>query len=168
MNNETDTHTNDATGNATQSPYQSPATTSTTARGAASSIAPLVTRVIAMVIDVVVYMAIFYIPFLVLPAAVRNLSFLPALGYFLLRDGLPFLDGQSIGKKAMGIRAVTSDGRSLSGNWGPAIIRNAVFMIPCFAIVELIVLITRQGKSQEGLRLGDDWAKTKVIMAPKA
>ncbi|NJR42921.1 MAG: hypothetical protein HC767_09930 [Akkermansiaceae bacterium] len=64
----------------------------------------------------------------------------------------------------MKIRAVTSDGKSLSGNWTPTIIRNVVFMIPCFAIVELIVLITRQGKPEEGRRLGDDWAKTKVIV----
>ncbi len=164
MNNETDTHT-EATGNMANSPYQSPTTTSPNGGGASGGIAPLAPRIIAMVIDVIVYMAIFFIPYMILPGAMKTIAYLPALAYFLLRDGLPFLDGQSIGKKAMKIRAVTSDGKSLSGNWTPALIRNVVFMIPCFAIVELVVLITRQGKAQEGLRLGDDWAKTKVIMA---
>jgi uncharacterized RDD family membrane protein YckC len=36
------------------------------------------------------------------------LPFLGILGvlYFLFRDALPFLDGRSLGKKALGIRAV--------------------------------------------------------------
>jgi uncharacterized RDD family membrane protein YckC len=164
MNNEADTQAA-ATENKVDSPYQSPTTTSPTGGGASGGIAPLAPRVIAMVIDIIVYMLIFLIPYAILPGSLKTIAYLPALAYFLLRDGLPFLDGQSIGKKAMKIRAVTSDGKSLSGNWTPALVRNVVFMIPCFAIVELVILITRQGKAEQGLRLGDDWAKTKVIMA---
>ncbi|MEZ4829777.1 MAG: RDD family protein [Bacteroidia bacterium] len=89
------------------------------------------------------------------------IGLLVIIAYALLRDSLPFLDGQSIGKKVMKLRAVTEDGQSLSGNWGPGIIRNIVLLIPFFPIVELIVLLT----NQEGRRLGDQWAKTKVIVA---
>jgi len=95
-----------------------------------------------------------------------KLGNLVALGYMLTRDALPFLDGQSIGKKAMKIRAVTEDGKSLSGNWNPGLVRNAVMLIPFFPIVELIVLLTGKGKPNENRRLGDQWAKTKVIVAP--
>jgi uncharacterized RDD family membrane protein YckC len=92
-------------------------------------------------------------------------SFIPVAGmvitiaYFITRDALPFLDGQSVGKKVMKIRAVTEDGASLSGNWGPAIIRNIVLIIPLFPLIELIVMLTNAKKQ----RLGDQWAKTKVV-----
>lgn len=47
---------------------------------------------------------------------------------------------------------------------GPAfrrsgVIRNIVLWIPFFPLVELIVLLS----NNNGLRLGDQWAKTKVI-----
>lgn len=81
------------------------------------------------------------------------------LVYSLTKDALPFLGGQSVGKKMMKIRAVTETGESLSGNWGPAVIRQVVFVIPFFWLVELVVLLT----GKDGLRFGDKWAKTKVV-----
>jgi uncharacterized RDD family membrane protein YckC len=87
------------------------------------------------------------------------------LGYMLTRDSLPFLDGQSIGKKVLKIRAVTETGASLSENWGPGLLRNVVLLIPLFPLVELIVLIAAQGKPGGLRRLGDQWAKTKVVTA---
>jgi uncharacterized RDD family membrane protein YckC len=107
-------------------------------------------RILAYLIDVLVTIPVYLIPILGL--------FL-GLAYFLTRDGLPFLDGQSIGKKAMGLRAVTEDGQPLTNNWGPALIRNVVLLIPFFPIVELIVMLTNSKKQ----RLGDQWAKTRVI-----
>ena len=85
---------------------------------------------------------------------------LVGLAYMLTRDSLPFLDGQSVGKKVLKIRAVTSDGATLANNWGPGLIRNVVLLIPFFPLVELIILLT----NKEKLRLGDQWAKTKVIV----
>ena len=46
-----------------------------------------------------------------------------------------------------------------TNNWGPGIIRNIVLWIPLFPLIELIMLLT----NDKGLRLGDQWAKTKVI-----
>jgi len=84
------------------------------------------------------------------------------LAYTLLRDSLPFLDGQSVGKKIVGIRAVDRHGASLSGEWGTGIVRNVVFLIPFFALIELIVLLARDDQR----RLGDQWAGTFVIREP--
>ena len=116
-------------------------------------------RIGAFLIDAVVVFAIS----LVLGKISGTLGFAAGSAYWVLRDSLPFLDGQSIGKKALKIRAVTEDGASLSGNWNPGVIRNIALVIPFFALVELIVLIIAQGKPGGLLRLGDQWAKTKVV-----
>lgn len=84
------------------------------------------------------------------------------LAYTLLRDCLPFLDGQSVGKKIVGIRAVDRYGASLSGEWGTGIIRNVVLLIPILPLIELIVLLVRDDRR----RLGDQWAGTFVIREP--
>lgn len=107
-------------------------------------------RIIAYLIDVAVVVALAFIPVL---------GWIVGAAYMLTRDGLPFLDGQSIGKKAMKIRAVSEDGMPLTNNWGPVVIRNIVLWIPFFPLIELIVMLTNPQK----LRLGDQWAKTKVI-----
>ena len=127
-------------------------------------LAPFQTRVIAAVIDSLVgfglSLTLFFLP--------GNFSLLVGLAYLVTRDSLPFLGGQSIGKKAMHLKAVTSDGKSLAGNWQPGILRNAVLIIPFFALVELFVLFSREDKPEKGHRLGDDWAKTKVIVVNDA
>ena len=107
-------------------------------------------RVVAYLIDGVITFALSLVPYI---------GWAAGLAYFITRDSLPFIDGQSIGKKAMGIRAVSAAGEPLTNNWGPGIIRNLVMMIPLFPLIELIVLTS----NKEGLRLGDQWAKTQVI-----
>jgi uncharacterized RDD family membrane protein YckC len=107
-------------------------------------------RIVAMIIDSLVSGACWIIPIV---------GWFAGFAYILTRDALPFLDGQSVGKKAMGIRAVSEDGQPLTNNWGPSLIRNVVLFIPLFSLIELIVLLT----NDKGLRLGDQWAKTKVI-----
>lgn len=107
-------------------------------------------RIVAYIIDAVLMGAMSFVPVA---------GWIAAVAYGLTRDSLPFLDGQSVGKKAMGLRAVAEDGTPLTNNWGPGIIRNIVLWIPFFPLVELIILLT----NEKGLRLGDQWAKTKVI-----
>lgn len=90
--------------------------------------------------------------------------FYPAfIGYMLTRDALPFLDGQSLGKKVMNTRAVTETGESLSGNWSPSIIRNVPMVIPIFPLVEFIILLANKDKPGGLRRFGDQWGKTKVV-----
>jgi uncharacterized RDD family membrane protein YckC len=112
-------------------------------------------RIGAYLIDAVLMTVVGLVPII---------GMLVVIAYAITRDSLPFLDGQSVGKKLLKLRAVTEDGESLSGNWGPGIIRNIVLLIPFFGIVELIVLLT----NKDLRRLGDQWGKTKVIVEPGA
>jgi uncharacterized RDD family membrane protein YckC len=98
------------------------------------------------------------------PGFADRLAWLAGIAYLVTRDSLPFLGGQSVGKKAMKLRTVTRGGDSLVGNWQAALIRNGVLAIPLFAFVELFILLSREDKPERGLRLGDEWAKTKVII----
>lgn len=83
---------------------------------------------------------------------------------WLTRDSLPFLNGQSIGKVVMKTKAIKEDGSSLAGDWKTGAIRNILFIFPIIGvIIEGAVLLTRREGSKAGLRLGDQWAKTKVI-----
>jgi uncharacterized RDD family membrane protein YckC len=137
--------------------------------GAAQGAAvPIATRLIAGVIDAVVAGVLLSVLVSILPFLSVTIGYLVYAGYLITRDSLPFLGGQSIGKKAMKIRAVTLDGQSLVGKWETSVIRSGVLMIPIFGLVEMIVLFTREGKPDCGRRLGDEWAKTKVIFEPGA
>jgi uncharacterized RDD family membrane protein YckC len=148
-------------------PYVAPIPNLADEVAAAGSIAPFNTRAIAAIIDLVLTFGLTIGLALILPHFAGRLAYLVGAAYFLTRDALPFLGGQSVGKKAMSLRAVTLDGRPLTGVWEPALIRNAVLFIPFFALVELFLLLTREDKPERGRRLGDEWAKTKVIVEPK-
>ncbi len=130
----------------------------------ATRIALFNTRITAAVIDLLVAMGITIGLVFILP---EKVAWLIGIAYVVTRDSLPFLGGQSVGKKAMKIRAVTLDGKSLVGNWEAALIRNGVLIIPLFGLVELFILLTREDKPDRGHRLGDEWAKTQVINEPK-
>ena len=108
-------------------------------------------RIVAVLIDGILTMVVSLVPIV---------GWIVGIAYFLTRDALPFLDGQSIGKKAMKLRAVdATTGQPLTNQWGPSIVRNIVLYIPLFFIVELIVL----ANNKDGQRLGDQWAKTRVV-----
>ena len=107
-------------------------------------------RIVAYLIDSVIVFVLALVPIV---------GWIAGLAYAVTRDVLPFLDGQSVGKKVMKLRAVTEDGQPLTNNWSPVIVRNIVLFIPFFAIIELVVMLNNPQK----LRLGDQWAKTKVI-----
>ena len=129
------------------------------------ALAPFNTRVIAAVIDCVLAFGLQIATWVVLPGFFgASLPWLVGLAYLVTRDSLPFLGGQSVGKKAMHLKAVTLDDQSLAGNWEPGLIRNGVLAIPLFVLVELFILISREDKPEHGRRLGDEWAKTKVIV----
>ncbi len=121
-------------------------------------------RATAALIDMVVAAGVAIALAFILPGFADRLAWLAGIAYLVTRDSLPFLGGQSVGKKAMKLRAVTLGGESLVGKWETALIRNGVLAIPLFAFVELFILLTREGKPERGLRLGDEWAKTKVIL----
>jgi uncharacterized RDD family membrane protein YckC len=130
-------------------------------------LAPFNPRVVAVVIDSLVGIGVTIGCIWVLPGLLEWIAKLAGLAYFVTRDSLPFLGGQSVGKKAMKLKATTLDGASLAGNWNAALIRNGVLLIPFFALVELYILLTRENGPDRGRRLGDEWAKTKVVLEQK-
>lgn len=90
------------------------------------------------------------------------------MAYFAVRDSLPFLNGQSPGKKLMKICAVDANGKNLSGNWALGITRNWIMAIPFAPLYEAYVLYSKKEAHMPLRRLGDDWAKTKVVVVKDA
>lgn len=129
------------------------------------TLAPFNTRMIAALIDVLISMGLYIAAVVVLPGFVERAAGLLSVGYLIARDSLPFLGGQSVGKRAVKLKVVTLEDQPIVGNWEVSLIRNGVLLIPFFGLVELFVLLTREGKSDQGRRLGDEWAKTKVVTA---
>ena len=132
---------------------------------APGGIAPVNTRIIAAVIDILVASGIYWAADMVLPDLLSGLSWVLWVAYLVTRDSLPFLKGQSVGKMAMKLKVEKQAGGDITGDWQSAIVRNIALVIPFFGLVEAIVLFTREDKPEKGLRLGDEWAKTKVIVA---
>jgi uncharacterized RDD family membrane protein YckC len=116
-------------------------------------------RIGAALIDVLVASAAGYAA----SRLVGGLGYAIQVAYLLTRDSLPFLDGQSIGKKALNLRAVTESGKSLSGDWNSGLVRNISMAVPFLPLVELIIMLINNGKPGGLRRLGDQWAKTKVV-----
>ncbi len=90
---------------------------------------------------------------------IGNLSILIFLGYYLLKDALPGLQGQSFGKKAMNIKVIdVNTNQSLEGKYARAILREIVTLIPLLNFIDAIFIF---GPTSQ--RLGDKFAETKVI-----
>ena len=122
-------------------------------------------RIVAGLIDGIVAAGLSSVVSLLLPNFLGNAI---AVAYLLFKDSLPFLGGQSVGKKVMKIQAVTAEGVPLSKDFKAGIIRNVPLVIPFVALVEVYILHTREQAPNAGLRLGDDFAKTKVISVAAA
>jgi uncharacterized RDD family membrane protein YckC len=122
---------------------------------------------VAVVIDLLVGLGVTIGCIWLLPGLLEWIGQLVGLAYFVTRDSLPFLNGQSVGKKAMKLKVTTLEGDSLTGNWKAALIRNGILLIPFFALVELYLLLIRENGADRGRRLGDEWAKTRVILDVK-
>src|SRR5258708_655336 len=94
-------------------------------------------------------------------SAIPAIGIVIAIVYAFVKDALPFLDGQSIGKRAMGIRAVKqASGEPLTDDYVTAIVRQISLWIPLFNIVDACMVLTESRQ-----RFGDRWAKTIVIVA---
>lgn len=128
-------------------------------------IAPLNTRILAGVIDALVASALAFTVTLVMPDILDKLGWLVWAGYLIARDSLPFLKSGSIGKMAMKLRVEKKGGGSITGDWQSAAIRNLPLIVPLLWIVEIIVLSTRDNTIQRGVRLGDEWAGTRVVLS---
>lgn len=126
------------------------------------------TRVLAGLIDALVAFALYMLVIFVLPDFLNGFAWILSGAYWVVRDSLSLgeFKGQSVGKMAMKLKVEKTGGGDLVGDWQTALVRNVALIIPIFPLIELIVLLTREGKPEEGRRLGDEWAKTRVVAAP--
>lgn len=120
-------------------------------------------RLLAGAIDGAVALSLVWVLGLVLPDFLNRFPYGIFFAYLLFKDSLPFLGGQSIGKKVTKIQAVTLEGTPLTKDIAKGLLRNVFTAIPVLAVVELFVLNSRENSPNKGSRLGDDFAKTKVI-----
>ena len=108
-------------------------------------------RFLAAVIDGVLGGVFWLVPF----------GFVAGIIYSFVKDALPFLNGQSIGKRAMSIRVVrVQDGSPITNDYVTAIVRQISLCIPVFNIIDMLMVF-----SAERRRFGDRWAKTVVVRA---
>jgi uncharacterized RDD family membrane protein YckC len=71
-----------------------------------------------------------------------------------MRDGH---QGMSPGKRILGLKVINSVSGAPAG-WGDSFKRNIILAVPVIPIVVIVQLF-----SGNGLRLGDEWSRTKVI-----
>jgi len=110
-------------------------------------------RFVAALIDGLVVFAMSIVPFV---------GGLIGLAYQFTKDALPFLNGQSLGKKVMKIRVVDEEtGAPITEKYDKAAIRVVPFIIPIFGIVDAFMVLSSERK-----RFGDKWAKTIVVKWP--
>lgn len=128
--------------------------------------APFNPRFLAALIDALMAAGVGFTLVFVLPGFLDWLGWVAGGAYLVLRDSLPVLGGRGIGKMAMNLRAVTLDGAPLVRRWQVALIRNGPLLIPPFFLVEIIVLLQREEQPGRRRRLGDEWAKTQVLVVP--
>ncbi|MBX3071683.1 MAG: RDD family protein [Thermomicrobiales bacterium] len=121
-------------------------------------------RVIAYIIDaivvgVAVVVAVFILEAIGLPDWIQGIAgFVLFYGYFSYMEGTT---GQTIGKRAMGIRVIRTNGSPMS--FDAALIRNLLRIVDSifFGLVGLILIMVTQRKQ----RLGDMGASTIVVDA---
>ena len=122
-----------------------------------NNLASLGDRFLGVLIDWLVFMALYYVLDMVIG---WGLSYAIAGIYFLIRDALPFLDGQSIGKKVMKTRAIKEDsGAPLTNDYAASVVRNIPAVVPVLSLVDAIFIFM----GDERKRLGDKMGKTIVI-----
>jgi len=125
--------------------------------------AGLLLRAIAKTLDFIIIAAVGE----VIPKA----GFFAGLAYLLIGDGL--FDGRSLGKKLIGLRVVSADTNEPC-SFRDSILRNSIFgigyllyLIPWLGWIFILIVIVFEFivllGSKDGMRLGDEIAKTKVV-----
>jgi uncharacterized RDD family membrane protein YckC len=111
--------------------------------------APLPERTLAAIIDVAISGVLWLFP---------QVGWIFGLFYFLIRDSIPFLKGQSCGKKLMKIKTITlAEQESLVRYPEKSFIRGIIALIPGLNLIDLWYLYST------GYRLADRWAQTAVV-----
>ena len=100
--------------------------------------------------------------FLGLGVLFGGLGWIASTGYWLLRDGL--FEGQSIGKRLMGLKVVAGDARGPC-RFPTSVIRNLLWVIPGINLLMGFTGIYYLSKDKAGRHWGDRLADTRVVKA---
>ena len=109
-------------------------------------------RLLAWLIDILLVLGV--------SALVGSLGGAVSLGYVLLRDG--FFEGQSVGKRIMGLR-VAAHGGELRCTFLDSIVRNVLWVIPLVNIAMGLTGLHALMHDPEGRHWGDRLANTRVV-----
>ncbi len=126
--------------------------------------ADLTTRAVSGFVDLLLIIGLSRLP--------DVLGFLSTSGYILIKDGL--FQGQSVGKKLIGLSVVSADGRRPRTTYRESIIRNVslaaayiLFLIPYAGWVLGPLAVVAEGLvalgDDRGMRVGDLLARTWVV-----
>lgn len=106
-------------------------------------------RLLAFIIDLSIVLGLSLFP---------RIGWLFGLIYFLFKDSMGLLKGQSFGRRLFKIKVVSKEeGESLINNPNKALIRQIVLLVPVLNLIELFYFLFRQE------RLGARWSSTTVI-----
>jgi len=115
---------------------------------------PLTERIIAAIIDIIIVAVLCLFP---------RIGWLVGIIYHLTRDSLPFLKGQSFGKRLLHLKVITLPKQESLVNYPEkSIIRGLVMLIPGLNIIDFWFLY------HKGQRLADIWAQTTVIYSSES
>jgi len=106
-------------------------------------------RFFAFLIDIAIALFLCMIP---------KVGWMIGLIYFLGRDAMPALKGQSVGKKLFGIRILTTGTHEpLHLHPRRSVTRGLILLIPVVNIIDILRLVVK------GHRLADKWTDTYVV-----
>lgn len=110
---------------------------------------PIGARLGSGAIDIIIVLLLTY--------CIPVLGAFAGVAYYLSKDALSFLNGQSFGKKAFQLRVVSQfDEYSITKDYRSSFLRSFTLFIPVLNLIELaLVVLDRR-------RLGDRWAGTFV------
>ena len=110
---------------------------------------PVVTRLGSAAVDIIIVLLLVY--------------FIPVLGpfigvaYYLSKDALPVLKGQSLGKKIFKLQVLSQfDETAITKNYRSSFLRSFTLFIPVLNLLELALILLNKH------RFGDRWARTFV------
>jgi uncharacterized RDD family membrane protein YckC len=96
---------------------------------------------------------------LILLVSATGIGSVIGLAYHLTKDALPFLNGQSLGKKLFKLRVVYADtNQPITNNYEKAMVRSITLLIPIFNVIDAFMVFTK-----DRTRFGDQWARTIVV-----
>jgi len=110
---------------------------------------PLQKRLFAFLVDAVIVAVLVLIP---------KVGWIFGLIYFLGKDAMPSLKGQSVGKKLFNIRILTTGtNEPLYLHPEKSVTRGLILLIPVVNVIDILRLMVK------GERLADKWTETHVV-----